>query len=367
MSPRLLVVTNGHGEDVPASQVVRGLARHGVAISVYPLVGLGRQYPPGITLLDPRRDLPSQGFGLRRGWVSLREDLSQGLLGFWRAQRRTLRAQRGRVDLVVSVGDVYCLAMARLAGAPTVLVAGPKSEHIAPHSALEIWLIRRMAAQVFARDEATAGALRRRGVRAEFVGNWMIDSLEFSGETFGIPGDRPVITVLPGSKSPAIDNLLPLLRAATGAAARARPVPAVLLSWAPQLPRPALRGAVDALGGAWLDPHRFRFDAIEVRVITDHYADALRRATVVVGMAFPGAGAQFTPRFLAEQQRLLGDALIAAQTWEEAARALARLLADPDERRRRGEAGRERQGQGGGADAIAGYLLGRLGLERLSA
>ena len=383
MSPRLLVVTNGHGEDVPAAQLVRGLARHGVTISVYPLVGLGGQYPPGIALLDPRRDLPSQGFGLRKGWVSLREDLSQGLLGFWRAQRRTLRAQRGRVDLVVASGDVYCLAMARLAGAPTVLVAGPKSDHIAPHSALEIWLIRRMASQVFARDEATAAALRRRGVRAEFVGTWMIDSLEFSGETFGIPGDRPVITVLPGSKSPAIDNLLPLLRAATGAAARARPVPAVLLSWAPQLPRPALRGAVDALGGAWLDPHRFRFDAIEVRVITDHYADALRRATVVVGMAgaaheqaaglgkpivaFPGAGAQFTPRFLAEQQRLLGDALIATATWEDAAGALARLLADPDERQRRGEAGRERQGQGGGADAIARYLLGRLGLDRLSA
>src|SRR5207302_500431 len=193
--------------------------------------------------------------------------------------------QRGRVDLVVASGDVYCLAMARLAGAPTVLVAGPKSEHMAPHSALEIWLIRRMASQVFARDEATAAALRRRGVRAEFVGTWMIDSLEFSGETFGIPGDRPVITVLPGSKSPAIDNLLPLLRAATGAVARAKPVPAVL----------------------------------------------------------------------------------ATATWEDAAGALARLLADPDERQRRGEAGRERQGQGGGADAIARYLLGRLGLDRLSA
>lgn len=383
---RILVVSNGYGEDVGAAEVIRALPLHDVAVSVYPLVGLGHLYPSGVRLLDPRCDLPSRGFGLRAGWgtwARLREDLAHGLLGFWRAQRRALRAQRGQVDLVVAVGDVYCLAMASLAGRPAVFLAAPKSEHIAPHSPLELWMIRRLAGRVFTRDEVTAAALRRRRVEARFLGFWVMDALQFSGERFDLADDRPVITLLPGSKPPAFDNLGPLLRATNAAVARTASAPAILLAWAPQLSTDRLRDSVVAWGGVWMTPCRFRVEGIEVTVVTDHYGDALNRATVVLGMAgaaheqaaglgkpivaFPGTGPQFTPRFLEEQQRLLGDALVATSDWEEAARAVATLLEDPSARERRGRIGRERQGGAGAAAAIARYLLDRLSARRLSA
>jgi uncharacterized protein (TIGR03492 family) len=84
-------------------------------------------------------------------------------------------------------------------------------------------------------------------------------------------------------------------------------------------------------------------------------------------VAFPGTGPQFTLRFLEEQQRLLGDVLVATPTWQDAARALARLLGDARERERRGQAGLQRLGGTGAAAAIARRLIDRLTLDRLSA
>ena len=77
-------------------------------------------------------------------------------------------------------------------------------------------------------------------------------------------------------------------------------------------------------------------------------------------VAFPGTGPQFTHRFLQEQQRLLGDALVSALTWQEAAQAVTALLRDPRDRERRGRMGRERQGGPGASAAIARALLERL-------
>ncbi len=385
MSPgRLLVVSNGFGEDVGASGVIRALPRDRVAVSAYPLVGLGAHFPSGVTLLDPRRDFPSRGFGPRAGWGSFREDLAQGFVRFWRAQYRTLRAQRGHVDLVAAFGDVYCLWMASACAAPIVFLAGPKSEYIAPHSRLEVWLIRRLACDVLTRDEVTAQALARRGIPAAYLGFWMVEAMTFSEETFGLAGDRPVVTVLAGSRPPAYQNVVLLLRSVDLAASfLASPPPAVLVAWSPDLPVARLREAVTASGGLWTGDWRFRFGRVDVIVTTHHYPDALRCAAVVMGMggganeqaaglgkpivAFPGTGPQFTPRFLDEQQRLLGDALVATPDWQEGARALARLLDDRDERERRGRAGVERLGGGGVTAAIAERLLARLSSLRLTA
>ena len=376
MTPRLLIVSNGYGEDLEAAQIVRALPPGRVQVAAFPLVGLGHAYPAGVELLDPRRDFPSGGFGLRAGWRSMWEDVRAGWVAFWRRQRQTLRAQRGRAGLVLAAGDVYCLGMAAAAGGPTVYLALPKSEYVAPHSPLERSLIRRYAARVFARDEVTADALRRQGIAAAYVGFTLMDTLALTGERFGLADTRPVVTVLPGSKPPAFDNLVLLLRAMDLAAARLTPAPAVLVAWPPNLAPERLRRTVEAAGGAWTDPRHFRMGPLDVTVDSSHFADALARGALVLGMAgaaheqaaglgkpivaFPGTGPQFTPAFLAEQQRLLGDALVAVASPEEAAAAVLRLLRDPAERERRGRVGRDRQGGPGGAAAIARYLLERL-------
>jgi hypothetical protein len=66
--------------------------------------------------------------------------------------------------LVVAIGDVYCVQMAALAGHPIVFIPTAKSEYYEPHRWLERLIIRRHAAIVFTRDQATADALRHAGL-----------------------------------------------------------------------------------------------------------------------------------------------------------------------------------------------------------
>jgi uncharacterized protein (TIGR03492 family) len=375
-TPRLLFVSNGYGEDLEAAQIARALPAAHVHVAAYPLVGLGRSYPAAVELLDPRRDFPSGGFGVRAGWRSMWTDVRAGWPAFWRRQRQTLRAERGRAALVVAAGDVYCLIMAAACGGPTVYLALPKSEYVAPHSPLEVALIRRFSICVFTRDEVTADALRRRGIAARYVGFTLMDTLAVTGETFGLAPGRAVVTILPGSKPAAFENLVLLLRAMDIVASQTAPTPAALIAWPPHLDFERLRRTIEAAGGVWTGDGRFRRGRLDVTVASHNFADALAQATVVLGMAgaaheqaaglgkpivaFPGAGSQFTPAFLAEQRRLLGDALVAARSPEEAAGAVVALLDDPAERERRARTGRERQGGPGGAAAIADYLLARL-------
>jgi uncharacterized protein (TIGR03492 family) len=78
-------------------------------------------------------------------------------------------------------------------------------------------------------------------------------------------------------------------------------------------------------------------------------------------VAFTPRGAvQYTAAFLRLQHRLLGDALVPAADWEEAAGLTVGLLRDADERARRGRVGRERMGPPGGIPAIAAEVEERL-------
>lgn len=375
---RLLFVSNGHGEDLMAREIISHLPRGKLSIAAYPLVGVGEGYGGEVELLEPRRLFPSGGFALRTGGKALLRDLRAGLLRFWREQFRTLRRLRGEVDLTVSIGDVYCLFMAAQAGAPVVFLPTAKSEYNERHRWLEILLIRRLTEVVFTRDEPTAMALRLHGIDARFVGNVMMDCLHFSGEDFGIPPGRPVVVLLPGSREEAKRNLSLMAKTCDLLVREWDDPPAFLCPLAPSFPETSLKEVARTLGGAW-DPtsSQLTVGKAEIR-ITREFADAINRATIVLGMAgtaneqaaglgkpvvaFPGPGPQFTRGFLRLQHRLLGEALIPVDDWKEAAKVLSHLLRDEGERRRRGEIGKNRMGGAGGAANIASYLLQRLDL-----
>jgi uncharacterized protein (TIGR03492 family) len=375
---RLLFVSNGYGEDLMAREIISRLPRGRLSMVAYPLVGLGEGYGGEVELLDPRRRLPSGGFALRTWGEALLHDLRAGLVRFWREQLRTLRRLRGEVVLTVSIGDVYCLFMAAQAGAPVVFLPTAKSEYNERHRWLEILVVRRLSEVVFTRDEPTAMALRRHGIDARFVGNVMMDCLHFSGEDFGIPPGHAVVVLLPGSREEAKQNLSLMAKACDILAREEQEPPAFLCPIAPSFPATSLEEVARTLGGVW-DPasSRLTFGKAEIR-ITRQFADAINRATVVLGMAgtaneqaaglgkpvvaFPGPGPQFTRGFLRLQGRLLGEALIPVESWEEAAEVISRLLRDEGERRRRGETGKRRMGGAGGAAHVASYLLQRLGL-----
>lgn len=377
MTGRVLVVSNGIGEDMIAASIAAPLQAAGVRLTAYPLVGTGA-YPPEVPLLAPRRTLPSGGFSMRSGLRGLGADLAAGLIGLWLGQRRTLAAQRGRHDLVVAVGDAYCLWMASGVSRQVAFVSTADSVRICEFGTLATWVMRRRASRIFARDPDTAQALAAIGLPAVALGNVMMDLVEGAGETFGLSPDARVVTLLPGSRADAPGNAALLAQAALAIAAE-EPCVRFLLAVAPtvavedvlrHLPQAETHEGYGAAGGATVGGVAVGGAHL---VFTSAFADAVARASVVIGMAgtaneqaagltrpvvaFPGPGTQFTPAFLEMQHRLLGEALIPTRNWREAAAAVARLLRDPDERERRGAAGRARMGPPGASARISGALL----------
>lgn len=365
MADSVLIVSNGRGEDAVGAALAAALPR-AVRCTAYPLVGTGDAYG-GVPLLDPRRPLPSGGFALRGG--DLAGDLRAGAAGLFRAQRQTLREQAGQHGAVVAVGDVFCLWMAAHTRQRAVFVATAKSEYNERHRFLELWQMRRRAAEVFTRDQRTADALRRYRIRARYAGNPLMDAIPEPKGTLPITPGAPVVMLLPGSRADVLRNFPQLLKVSVYITSE---VGAHLVCAMPSMvPIVDVVRQVQEVG--WQAAGEF-IERGETRVLlTRDFGAAVRAATIAVGFAgtaneqaagmgkpvvafAPPNAVQFTPRFLSLQKRLLGDALVESLSWEDAAKAAVWLVMNPDEAKRRGEVGRGRMGARGAIAVIAGSL-----------
>lgn len=384
-TPTLTLLANGHGEDAIAARLAAALLdeRSDLRLRALPLVGEGEAYAGlPVERLEPRRALPSGGLTLHSR-ENLLADLRAGLAGLTAGQLRRLAGHR--TDVLVVVGDLYAQALGAFARSRARFVVQPlvSARHAegaprpAPNRlAMEriTWperaLMRGLADRVYVRDEATAALLRRLGVRrVSALGHPALDGLE-GGPLPSLAGGGAV-ALLPGSRAYASRSLALMLAALE----RLPPRPAVV-AWAvgelaapegwrlepPPVPEPGLRGHL--VRGR----HR-------VLVVSGRFADALRSADVALGtsgtaqeqaaalglpvVSFPVPPA-YTRAFLANQARLLGDALLLAEPDPGAiAAALRRLDEDAALRERARAAGPARMGPAGGARRIARDLLAR--------
>jgi uncharacterized protein (TIGR03492 family) len=263
--------------------------------------------------------------------------------------------------------------MASRASDHLVLVATAKSEHIEPHRAVEIAIMRRHARVVFTRDGRTADVLRARGLEARFAGNPLVDVIPSSGGPLPLPPGAPVVLLLPGSRPDAPRNMAALLMLARRVT---QTEPAVFT--APLPPSVEMARVVrEATTSGWTVDGAFLRSPTAAVFVTRDFGAAVRRATVAVGLAgtaneqaaalgvpvvafAPRGAVQYTPAFQRLQHRLLGDALVPATGWEQAADRVIRLLRDVGERSRRGSVGRERMGPPGAVPAITAEIERRL-------
>ncbi|MFO7264687.1 MAG: lipid-A-disaccharide synthase-related protein [Bacillota bacterium] len=386
----VLMVTNGHGEDLLAVCLADALRRRWpwLRIEAIPLVGEGtRLAQAGLAVPGPRVRVPSGGM-VRPQWRTVVRDLRAGLIGQMRRQMRFVASRRGRAQYVIAVGDVFAgwAAGRCLPGTPLILVATAKSEYIHGHSRLETWWMKRRAQHVFARDERTAAALRRAGVAASWVGNLMMDAMTITGALQLGAAARPVVALLPGSREDAYLNLdsltavLELLAEDGGVTGLVPLAPGLDMARAAEVVRrrgwvPARREAAGAAQPAVRD-EAFQKGRGFLWILEGAFGDVLAAADVVIGLAgtgneqaaglgkpvvaFPGPGVQFGPRFMRAQRLLLGEALAVTPPDPGAVAAEVRaILSDPARRARMAAAGRERMGPPGAADRMA-EAIGRL-------
>ena len=380
--PDLLVISNGKGEDYVAARVLERLRElaPGLSVAAFPLVGEGEQLAAaGVTVVGPRRALPSGGFTFHSPAVLWR-DVRAGLLGLTLRQAAFLRGLGPRGMFVV--GDVYAQAHAALVPAPRRVLQTLVSVHHGGGEGVglrwfmegfrgpELALLRRAQA-VYARDDATAAWLRARGVPAAWVGNPMMDGLDAPPLVPRGTAGAPVVALLPGSRGQAAASL-DLMRRALELA----PPTLALVAWtgAAPLPRPEGWEADDAappgLPAAWRrGPRRLWWTTGAFPAVLASADAVLGTAGTAneqaVGLGLPVVAFPVPPfygeAYMRNQKRLLGAGLLTCEPLpERVAALLAYALDEPGVRAAAAAAGAERMGPPGASERLARELAGWL-------
>ncbi|MFO7545376.1 MAG: lipid-A-disaccharide synthase-related protein [Trueperaceae bacterium] len=374
---RLLIVSNGHGEDTIGARLavrLRTLVPE-LELSAFPLVGTGERYQAeGVHVEGPRRRLPAEGLTMHHPQLLWR-DLRAGVVGLTVRQMVWLR--RARPDAVLVVGDAFAQALASLVPAPRRVLQPLVSVHHgvgAPRPPLARTFMERILAperllmqradRVYTRDAPTAAHLSELGVaHATYLGNPMMDDL--AAEPLDLPGDGPVVALLPGSRDYARHSVRTML-VALARLGRVRGLVAWALSDLPELPqgwRADDTTQPPSASAVW------RAGETSVTWLCGRFAEVLASADAAIGTAgtaneqaaglgIPVVAFAVPPAygeaFVANQARLLGGALrVVAAEPERIADALRSALSDGDHRDAARTVGPARMGGPGGGDAIA--------------
>ncbi len=336
---RLLLLSNGHGEDLSGALLGQALQSKGHVVEALPLVGKGQPYQEsGIALIGGTQEFSTGGLG----YTSLRgrmTELLQGQVVY--LLRRLLRLLRiaSRYDQVVVIGDVIPVMAAWLSRRPVSTYLVAYSSHYEgrlrlPWPCAECLRSPRFQA-VFSRDQLSADDLSsqlRKPVR--FMGNPFMDPLLEDCQR--LPKAHRRLGLLPGSRRPELEqNLMLLLKVV-------EQLPAPLLSsgelklelaLVSSLSNAALSELVAPVG--WqleevdtTSTTMLRRGARRVEVQRGAFAAVLHSSDLLlcmagtaaeqaVGLARPvlqlvGRGPQFTPGFAEAQRRLLGPTVFCA-------------------------------------------------------
>lgn len=394
---RLLLLSNGHGEDLSGALLGQALKAQGHDVEALPLVGRGNPYSEAtIPVVGRTREFSTGGLGYTtfRGRLT---ELIQGQVMY--LLRRLLRLIRiaGRYDLVVVIGDVIPVMAAWLCQRPVATYLVAYSSHYEGRLRLP-WpcgscLRSQRFKAVFSRDALTATDLSAQLKReVVFVGNPFMDSLLSPSNR--LPYAKRRLGLLPGSRRPELEHNLLLLLGV---------IDQIPISHSPEGLEIDL-ALVGALGDDHLNqlaqshgwslvlghgtaPARLEKGGWQIQVRRKGFTSVLLSSDLLlcmagtaaeqaVGMAkpvlqLPGQGPQFTAGFAEAQRRLLGPTVFCAtapREGEELLKATAKLaiellersVNDPDLRRHCREHAMQRLGPQGGGRKMAGLISGLL-------
>ena len=373
---RLLVISNGIGEDSVGAELVRRLPAD-ITAEAYPTLGDGRLYEGVCPIVGPRAELPSQGSRVSRG--SIVRDVAGGLIGTIGPGLTFLRSARGKYDDVLVIGDFVGVGACWLAGIRNIVwVAVYNSGHARGYHWIEKAIAGRTCRAAFCRHPRLADGLRRPGLNAYAAGNVMMDTIPVDV----YPADQrrlrlQAVTLLPGSREATADNFALQVEAITKLPTDLRPD--VFVAVAEGITPEDLGAAADMFvhpptrpGGP--DLGRLSGRGLHLNLARGALGDLVDASDVVLSQAGTatiqaiGLGKPVITfvreaerrKRLEEENRLFGEARETVPAEAPAvAKALERLLLDKDERARRSEIGKQRIGGPGALDRIIECLRGQ--------
>ena len=389
---RLLLLSNGHGEDLSGALLGQALQRCGHQVDALPLVGSGHPYrDAGIPVVLNTREFSTGGLGYTSLQGRLTE-LIQGQVFHLLAGLLRLTRLRRRYSLIVAIGDVIPVMAAWISGRPVATYLVAYSSHYEgrlnlPWPCAPCLRSRRFRA-VFSRDKLSADDLSLQlGRTVQFAGNPFMAPVLTPAPP--LPPIDSRLALLPGSRRPELEQNLRLL-----------------LTVIERLPAQRFNDGtlgvdlalIRALGDAELEAlaltdgwclEKNGTSACLVRgqhrvdVRRGQFASVLQAADVVISMAgtaaeqavglgkpvlqVAGQGPQFTASFAEAQRRLLGPGVFCAEGASGASETLsrsARMALDLLMRSRQDQSlqqlcrqqAENRLGADGGADRMAATI-----------
>lgn len=370
---RILVISNGHGEDLSGSVLIEHLQQldPSLSCSALPIVGAGNAYRrANIPIIAPTQSLPSGGFSymsIKKLWQDMRSGLVPLTWQQWQIARRY------ECDLVVAIGDVVPLVFAWGVSVPYVFYFVAMSAHYEGttviHPLAKPLMRSSQCRRIFTRDVFTAKDLQLRGYQsAQFVGNPFMSALVSQQVDLHLDRSAKMIALLPGSRLPEAGANLQMMLKLLPELTQTMPKLQFRAAIVPSFARSALETIGTELGWEVLDRSGYcelRLDSTQVFVYTNAFADILEQCDLAIGMAgtaneqavglgkpvvqLVGAGPQFTYRFAEAQTRLLGVSIHTCRTLEMAKAVIPKILSDPELLRHCRENAHQRLGDRDGA------------------
>jgi len=373
LRPKIVISSNGHGEDSMACMLADRLKRDLPKAQIYafPLVGKGKVFEDaGIEVYPPPFDTPSGGV-IKYSFSELLKDIRAGLFGHIKRQLDAWSRLRGTIRTPLCVGDVYLLLHALWGqGMPPILLATAKTVYLRGHLVIERWILRNKARRVWTRDEMTAFELKKSSVDAVYAGNPIMDLASDNNneadEALWPTGEGYRVLLLPGSRQDAYNDVKLLLRAAELVSRELKA--SFLMVIAPSIEWHKMASSLEdySLSGDILEK-----DDLKVKVAFCPVSAAARRADVLLGLGgtanqvCAGLGVPVVSvddKGKRVQKKLLGDAeVLVKRDPRRLALEVVSILKDRERHRYMSSVGRQRMGQPGCIEDVTGYLLYELG------
>ena len=412
---KLLILSNGHGEDRIAIRIIEQLQSitQALELAALPIVGEGYVYQQAnIPIIGQVKQMPSGGF-IYMGGNPLWQDIKGGLIELSIKQIKVVRQWGQSGGLILAVGDIVPLFYAWISGGKYAFVGTAKSEYYlrdqqqwlsqtswlerqfgSVYLPWERWLMSRdRSLGVFPRDSLTTQILQKWSIPAYDLGNPMMDGLKinFQDDCSQPQTAKPnqlSILLLPGSRMPeALNNWQQILDAVSELINHSSEKSwQFLAAIAPELNCELFQQQL--INQNWQlspntsksidDPQAVQFTKNKaILILTQNaYAQCLQQADVAIAMTgtateqtvgmgkpvitMPGKGPQFTYAFAEAQTRLLGCSVILAENASQVSQAIISLFNHPQQLKYIATNGKQRMGTSGAAKRIALCLKEKL-------
>jgi len=376
----LLLVSNGHAEDLTAAAIGEEIKKISPSISLraLPLVGLGQAYDrKGIENLGLRKVFPSGGFA-KEGPRYLVKDVKAGLFSSLIQQIKIIISEGKQTGLIVAVGDIFLAALCGFfSRKPIIYIDGPNSVRIRKYYPIERWILKKFCRKVIVQDKETAEYLKSDNIPGEYLGTWVMDYVPLTGEDFGIESHKTIIGILPGTREEAYDNLQ-LIFSVVDAMARQNKEIVGLVAFA--LDREKLKNML-----SWkYDEYNALEKGITAKVTSPsgttfylaegRFGDVCKASKLIIGLAgianeqavgfgtpvvaFPGKGPQTTLRRWKEIHHITGDSMaVLTGSTEEVSSKTLEILKDPARLKSMRQIGLDSKKDRGAIPRIARFIL----------